>query len=675
MDKTLKKVIEFAKCISNNKSANHIKLTNEEHEMLKDLNYEFSYLVCHRKYSEDDNTKVADKIIKQNKILQGVFYEGTERYDDIMQDEVELRQALENGNYYISKEGLIEDEHKFLANYEYEKVGKFLYQYIKIKPNNKINIQSKRKVTQLSIKPIELINPLMITGEEREEIINSVTPINGNIYQLSAYRFKDIIPTGGLIIKDKSLFNNYLKNEGMDYIDVDGVLVSLDKYLDGGYATYAKMEKYQSGFLVVNKDGDVLDTDTQKSMDILNNIRVLIARNGRRFNYYLEEEQGKIYNGKRHWGKGYRGKVFVVSDKYALMIPKLLIRTLPHINSLNYNVTDKSLSYFYTPKRQDRLSTREECEQFLKECREIRVKGESVSHKLELDAIMTDAINKSYNEDNLDLQQFLEKKILAEFPNATISILPLQNIGLLLNKLVDNEHFLNDEENTFEIQRECVRFMIDDFYGFSITSKKVMKQNGKLDYVEINPDTLYLIFDNNLLPYLNPNEKHTPMLALHRDETYIALCAFLIYTNLIYNNFKEDINPKKSTLSNVDKISLDEKIKQLNMDKFRMERKGFPATHPREIKEKKDVIASIRNSVAHFSDHSLKVKFSQSGKPEDIILRFGKDGNDFIWNEISCGDFLEFITNPLFAKYREYDYNLIKVKSFEELMEQVTSKI
>jgi hypothetical protein len=149
----------------------------------------------------------------------------------------------------------------------------------------------------------------------------------------------------------------------------------------------------------------------------------------------------------------------------------------------------------------------------------------------------------------------------------------------------------------------------------------------------------------------------------------------LIYTNLIYNNFKEDIYDGDTTLSKVEIKNLEDKISQLNMDKFRIEKEGQPATHPRTLEEKKKVISSIRGTIAHFADPPLKVKFSQSGKPEDIILRFGYKGNRFVWNEISCADFLEFITNPLFAKYKEYNHNLLTVKTFEQLLEIVTSKI
>jgi len=205
-----------------------------------------------------------------------------------------------------------------------------------------------------------------------------------------------------------------------------------------------------------------------------------------------------------------------------------------------------------------------------------------------------------------------------------------------------------------------------------------MLDTGKRKNIYIDEKHLILTLINlysNLYTLSKKNEEEINF-SLFRDELYISICAFLIFTNLIYNGFNEDMNGDYSRLNKDEKRELESK---LNIEMF----KGFTFInknikgHDRSSKvtslqDMKDVIKKLRDNIAHFS---VKVKFSKNGNPEDHILLFGYEMSASIYYTISCKDLITFLMNPLFSEYKSHKDEIIELNNFDELKDIIIEKM
>ena len=207
--------------------------------------------------------------------------------------------------------------------------------------------------------------------------------------------------------------------------------------------------------------------------------------------------------------------------------------------------------------------------------------------------------------------------------------------------------------------------------------------NGKVTPMEINPKAIAVLMDvmsSQLAQLVDLKEKKEVeeflKLAQFRDEISIALCCFLVYTNLIYNNFVQDISRDKLFLSPEEIEKYEKQIDKLDMSKFSMVDKNRDARtrelQPQTMEEKKKILSSVRNTIAHFK---LKVIFDKKGNYENNMLIFGYENNNRQYNKIKCCDFLNFITNDLFVNYKKYDHNKIIAKDIYDVINQVSQKL
>ena len=157
------------------------------------------------------------------------------------------------------------------------------------------------------------------------------------------------------------------------------------------------------------------------------------------------------------------------------------------------------------------------------------------------------------------------------------------------------------------------------------------------------------------------------------------MCSFLIFTNLIYNGFDDDLDDKNTMLSNEEKQQLESKLSVELFSGFEYVNKNQKANGPlnrvENLKQMKTVISTVRNNIAHFM---LKVKFSRSGNPENHYLVFSHapDANmPNLYIRIRIGDFLKFIMDPVFSKHKAYSENKIYTNNFDEIMDFVHKKL
>lgn len=672
MKNLINKVIKLTECIANNKSTEDIHFSKQEFQMFDDLKDGFECLVCYPEDGKDPkdiynvDEDIANKIIKQNEILQYIYLKNSDHYLELMQKNVKLREALKQGNTYIDFPTEPYSQNFLLTYRTFEQKNDFLYQYLKVATNENV---VRERISPL--KPgleVKSAYPIEIKGEEREQVVNSTTNTQNE--------------DGSYRVQPKYIsFSRLKKKAYANYVDVDGVLVLKSFYNTGYYKRLLTARKYQTKFTIVNPDGTIADNNKIDTCKMLKGIRNITAHN-KIFSYKLTGEDDVMLD----------GKIFVLGNGQAVIVPICLFHTFAHINKLSNKQFD-TLSYVYTP-RYDKILTIDNCEAYLNACKEVRVYTTNNLNRLEVDTLFDYWIDK-YNQlfsknteiDNLlpknsiTLEDFLNDKIKRTFPSITIDVLPLENIQLLLKKFVSVLDSLRNDprDTTGKEQKEYIRFLLNDFYGFGLTSKYSVGANGRSEEISIEPRALLTVMGEirDFVKQISNGKYTKPTKSCkYKDELYITLCAFVIYTNLIYNNLDDDIDPRTSQLPREERLKLDYIIDNIDMRNFRMVKKKVKdsgrETMPEDVEDKKEVISSVRNTIAHFG---LKVKFSKTGNPEDNMLIFKYEGTPHKVNKISCKNFLQIIQQSFFAEYRPYNYNLIEVDDYAELPAKVIEKL
>lgn len=652
MKELIKKFQQFILGLAEGKINNELIKTPEECCVLDNLIKELIYLLCHKKCKNFTNKAIADDIIKEGKILRTIYHSQDSLLEKVYENIPESKDALDRDGYFYE-----EEERRFNERYIgyknfWEKQGEFIYKYEQINPfyngTFRQSLWAPNKYDRFSISI-----PIIITGDKREEYIKlcNNSKIDENIYKIPA----ELVNKAGHKIKNLKNYNLVLRSNRIRYQDIDNALVLREWIVNGEYQILKDFQRYQSKFLIIDKEGNVINNNKIDTLDTINDIRQQVAHKGM-----------SGYRIKCRLKGGYSGEVIFLKNKTAVIIPQTLFGCLAHYNVLNYRSESKESVFIYTPQLEKPIQSAEECEQYLSKCKKVEIVQEDKDNMLE-SVILIDSLleRKEYDINNIN------KDIQKIFPKVLVGVSKIENAELITKKLTKDGSFFNEKD-----QQGDIKFLIQEFYGNKIISKDVVKGNGKYDYVNISPVGVEKVLLENAMRMITSNEdgrlKPEYDLKFYEDEWYISLCIFLIYTNLIYNGFKEDVDPKKSQLSDEEIRRIDNKMINLDMNKFNMCEEGKRPRKPQGVPDKKIVIATVRNCIAH---NSIKVKFSKNGNPKDMILRFGYLETDKMWNEISCEHFLEFINNDLFVNYTDNDYNIIQAESFQDLIEKVKQKM
>lgn len=689
MKEVINKVIELTKRIVNNESVKGINFSKQEYQIFDDLKDAFDLLICYPGNGDEEHVSnidvnIANKIIKHNEILEAIYLEDSNNYLNLMKAKPELKKALLRNETYVD---LPTEKYNtnFLLIYKiFEQKGKFLYQYIKVVPNENVfkeitsHIKGKLEFTRAY--------PMEIKGEERQEIISSSNTLKNE--------------DGSYRVYPKYInFSRLKESNYANYVDVDGVLVFKSFYDAGLYKELLSARKYQTKFTIVDKDGIVVDNDKIDTCQMIEDIRDITAHTST-FSYKLADNNKVAPDGKIFIFKNKENK-----NEEAIIVPTCFFHTLAHINKLSSKPVD-TLSYLYAP-RTDKGLNEDTCENYFNICREVRIQINKDINKLELDTLckywiykyiqinqsiqekdliggnIDGLIFKAQNDNDIALQKFLDEKIKKVFKDVSIEILPLENTRLLIDKFVKVLEFLKNDtrDKSGKEQKEYIEFLLNGFYGFDLTDKQIINESGKIDAISIEPRAMLEMMNiiRTFVKGLSQGKNiKTNEYCKYKDELYITLCAFVVYTNLIYNNFDDDIDPTKTRIPAEIKNVLYEKVENLDMRAFKMinrKEKGNDRAHkPETFKNKKAVVSTIRNTIAHFS---LKVKFNKTGNPEDniLIFNYGPDAFKSRINQASCKDVLNLITQSLFSEYKQYNHNLIELNNYDELIDVVVRKM
>jgi hypothetical protein len=267
------------------------------------------------------------------------------------------------------------------------------------------------------------------------------------------------------------------------------------------------------------------------------------------------------------------------------------------------------------------------------------------------------------------VKDHFKNKIKEHFPNASIEIAKLHQTNYIINRCTSNEIFFNSNYLYEETQANVLMTIIDDVYDFQIVSKDSFDNTGKSKIFSMRPRA---ILNLSILAYKfamgQLKDENELLFYSSKDEIYAYLCYFLGYFNFIYNKFNEDFESETGFIT---------KLKsQLNSNLF----KGFvfvnkqkgtqtPIVQPHQMR---DLIDKIRNNIAHAN---FNIKFSKSGLPQDNLLIFSYPNKDYLYYMVSCKDFLNFVTNPLFADHVETPNEITKINNYQEIIDIMKDKI
>lgn len=654
--------------MANDEKYSDITFSNKERDCLEDLATSFEYLVCYSPNYKICSVDMANKILQENTIFKDVYYLQSKDCQELINDNEELKDFIINGKPYHK---MLTNISSFIAlNQQFKKDDNFLYEYIQFGCN-----KSQQLKISGSTFPIKYYVPVEISQEDVDGRFSKfIIEKTDEQIAINIYAFEetwDLSDMKKFRVKADSFFerqkiiNTKLRNCVNYYIKVADKWILNQIYDYEWQKTIEKMREHQTKFLLVDQNGKILDNSKEDAKSVLKLARDTITHENM-YNYFVEEPRIGAFS----------GKVFILDESKALLFPEDIYPTLAHINRLNYLETKHNCLYVYSPKIENPIISEQQWREYFNACRIIEVGNFLDDEKKKLDIVIEHYLEKYNNEyqDSSELPKYLESNLKNIFNNLTFTLTEFENVDFLIAKLMTNQHI---NQASADEQGDVIKFYFNMFYSTSIVRKDILLANGKNDKLCLKSTAFPCLWGNMYADLFAKDKRGTlNNFAHYRDELYFFLCSFLIYTNLIYNNFDDDITYRKSKLSDseINRLRLlltDEIFADFN----KINKKDKTQSKVCKLQDKLDVISNMRNCVAHYEFY---VKMSKNGKPEDhtLIFVYNKDQKrPNTYFNITVKNFIKFITNPIFVNYKPYNYNYIETNSFDSLIDNVASKI
>lgn len=691
----LNNIISIIKNIIFHQNIDQINMSREDFNSFIELGSSFIYVICHPKDNELENVEAIDKIIKDTEFYSCTYIIDSKEFNEALKNDKALQNFMNNEKYDPHKE-IKNHLHSHVFYNVYVKDGNLIHKFKKFDRNRDryTKIKTYMNVTNLQ-NPIKIspYAPLVIEKSSLDNYKDKLIYDEKNdTYLLCQYEFmsdddllsatnqlmtllkkvpsnKKMLPTVAM----KYLSNIYKKHY-FKYVKDGDNLVYIELKNDYDYNSYIKEVEHLHKFLIIDKNGNYIDNNSVNSANILKKMRVYLAHNKNKFNFLI----------KHNNTANFEGMFFILDDEKAIVFPSKLYEGLSHLNMYSIGIRKKCFKYLYCPQLKKCIENEDELKVYLRKLKTFNIYTSNKIEENKFNFSIVHLANK-YNElyDNSDnLCEYLTSNLCKQYGDMRIELNELENTQLLEQKLVNNPYFFKSSTDKESINNQLyyINFIVETFYSFDITKKNAILPNGKSADIYINPKASSMIMKNiyDDLSAARTKKKYISNYSMYCDEYYITLCALLTFTNIINNSFDDDLEPKNSSLSLNELEEMERKIK-VNANIFKSfvlvneNKKGNDKLYtPQTLIDFKKVISSVRNKIAHFD---LKVKFSKSGNPGDNILIFDYDEEKSnLYYRITCKDFFEFITNPLFANYKSKQKKLI-FESYDELIDNVVKKI
>lgn len=683
MNEFLSKFIRIINKIINNEKIPNIDIDREEYLHFFDILVSLEYLLCYPDDNTFHNNELADNTIRNNLMYNKSYFIESDEYKKEIKTDKKLSSFVETNEQQIDipiKERL----YNFIKYSYFIKDDKFVHKFAKFEENTMqyktITIsfykdQNNPKSIYASLKykvpliireqHLELFSKDLTYNEETGTYFLNPIPYVDNT---SRMKLVNTIKYNGSNIEKIARVNNYyIKGTKFEYFKLNNDLIIKEFKNSNEYKTYFEESKNLNKFLIINKDGNIVDNNLVNSGVILHQLRLNIAHNKDKCTFTIKHNDFCDFDG-----------MFFIIDQRAVIVPFAMYNSLADICKLNFDETENVFSYIYAPKLSKAINNSQACIDYLNNCKKINIQNNKGLNKQKIDLAIVHYL-KQFEKNNLpsdSIGEYLKENINNVFPNTKVFIHDLANIELFSAKLSSNPFFLKEKNPKNQVY--CIIFLLEKFYNFSITNTSALLSNNKSNYITFSNKYLLLIIDKifNLINLAIEKKHYENKFALLKDEIYIALCAILIYTNLIRNNFASDLKVDETDLNRIDRIDLEKKLTKDLFKNFTLVNDSIKGNRknstPENINEFKHVIALVRNSIAHAN---LKIKFTKTYNHEDIFLIFDDALRSNMHYKISCKDFLTFITNPLFFNYKELKDEKLNLNSYDELIKLVKEKI
>lgn len=674
-------------------------ISDDEFAEMRDLLHKLNYLYCFPDDRKFFNYPLITSALKENKFFCRNIYPNDQMYTELMNEPLIVQHFQDNG---IVEASFTENEYSTNIcnnNIIYQKQNNSIEEYRHFVPNDDMHIEMVISYNNIDIESFNA--PLQLSEEKKEELINAgklisndnceyIFSINHPIFRGRRTRFDKNIP---LTHKSLHFINQFILSRKIHYLDIDGDLVLKHTHLSGDRAVFKEVHKKLSKFLIIDYQGNELDTSQQNASDVFYDIRNAIS--------HCNDFDFKVKTNH----VSFRGKVFLINDtdqtgefKKAVICPEVLLEPLMHSYCYNANPNDTHHHFIYYPPIRSKITNAIEAQNFQNECKILKIHTSGKTDRAYLKTMLLSAIEEFNKSNDQNLKEFILCYLKDDFSIVSLDILNIENQKWLNQQFVNNKIFYNlPLPNTQVTQNLFVEDILYNYFDPECFTAQYMQKTQNDLQLKMLPYGFNLIVTNiiSLIKHHKDKTKNAPdtfnYFQAYKSEVYYIMCLIVAYNNLIkngyaenfdYNNIQTNLTSTSNLINQIKKTSnsYERQLETENMKNFEMyeltKRFNGKGLIPEDIQQKSDVIRFIRNAICH---SNIYLKFNNSSNHEDNYIIFysvnlSKTQPDNIVR-IKCKDFIEFCMRPKFKDYINPKNLAFTGSSVGEIINQVANTL
>ncbi len=656
------KIIKFFNQIED-RSKSHDDLSVSEYFSLLYTVITYSFLSRIAKIKDFKDEEIINRAFNDNTYLTNIYIENTFSFDNLLNKKKLLKEAYKNQNFPIS----IPHENvnnNYLTELLYEKNGKFIEEYLVIKPAYSSLKKGFANSQDKAFKSIRI--PLILEKDKIDtKNFKCETDSNNNkiFYIPRQFFYKQSIEN----VPHELLDDNEI------FIEDGDLLVCKEFYEHEDYKHISEIRRFLSKMLILNNSGEILDKYTPST--ILHHI-VTTLRHYKQFIYNIDYDSYALDEKMPNNVLSAQGFIFITKEKdkfdKSLLFKRAFIIDLNIMNRLqrvasNFRIEKNFFfEFLFVPRQGSNL----DIDKFLNDCKYISVQFDSPQNTYFVNELIDDAIQKySISNTNTDFYQSLSKLLSKHSLEGHIQIHDLVNKHFLKNILSLKTILFNNQSKKNHLLEDYFKFFVH-FYGFEIIKNpdfinsvgytKIIHPYIKQVNGILNNILLSFFRTGNLYVKDTPYQEKCQNYQIYKNEIYIVLSLLISYRNMIENNFAEELFE-----DNQDALRV---LESLDFGNFTVNNTPFNDFEFDKVKLKKIILKSLRNSISHYTP-SIKITDNGDWKEYYFCLKYHLNNEKFVIR-ISLNNYIAFINNKNLANYN-LNTSFIKASNFNKLIENV----
>ena len=378
-------------------------------------------------------------------------------------------------------------------------------------------------------------------------------------------------------------------------------------------------------------------------------------------------------------GAAFGGKVFDMGTKVALLSNRWHEK-LSKMIAGPFKGTGRNLKLAYIPRGAKSVKNIDSLEQKLKSCKIVEIDFSKDVDLFEarqyarnfLDIVAVNNVN--------DVRKYLTEKLSSVYNSFNVSVRNFENIDLLKARL-DNNAYYNVKAKDSECissQNHILRAIVEDIYNFDIVSRDIISDAGKVKPIKIDMQDFsdYLFGDmHNMQISMGYMNERTRDFGYAYSEKFISTCMFVAYSNLIRNQYLDNINELnlssvKGFVDSGERGEQKRDLQAIDMSMFTIKKITGKKEkfEPKTLNDRITVMRSIRNSISH---NGLLIQYAKNGNIHESRFVFTLAKHPELQIKVKCDDFLKFVSDPIFSNYRAEEIKSINANTNVELEAEI----